>query len=195
MAFDFQTRPPVRLAQILADTEAAGFQMVSDARTGSLLRTLAATKPGGSFLELGTGTGAAGAWLLDGMDDNARLVSVDSDESFLSIARKNLGGDPRCRFVLEDGGAFIERQSPASFDLIFADTWAGKFTHLTQTLALLRPGALYVVDDLFPQPNWPPEHPSKVEAYLAALQARDDLHIATLDWGTGHIVAAKRPAQ
>ena len=31
--------------------------MASDELTGSLLCTLAATKPGGNFLELGTGTG------------------------------------------------------------------------------------------------------------------------------------------
>jgi predicted O-methyltransferase YrrM len=37
-----------------------GFTMASDAWTGALLRTLAAAKPGGSLLELGTGTGLKG---------------------------------------------------------------------------------------------------------------------------------------
>lgn len=38
-------------------TKESGFTMASDILTYSLLRTLATSKPGGKFLELGTGTG------------------------------------------------------------------------------------------------------------------------------------------
>src|SRR5262249_2767374 len=55
--------PPV-VDAILRDTREMGFSMASEPQTGSLLRTLAASKPGGRFLELGTGTGVATAWLL-----------------------------------------------------------------------------------------------------------------------------------
>src|SRR4051812_35440079 len=68
-------------------TEANGFNMPSEVLTCSLLKTLAATKPGGRFLELGTGTGLATTWILDGMDKNSTLVSLDNDESVLSIAK------------------------------------------------------------------------------------------------------------
>ena len=47
--------------------------MPSDPLTCTLLRTLAASKPGGQFLELGSGTGLSTAWLLDGMDARATL--------------------------------------------------------------------------------------------------------------------------
>ncbi len=50
------SQPPV-LNQILAQTEALGFDMASEPRTGALLRTLAASKPGGRFLELWIGLG------------------------------------------------------------------------------------------------------------------------------------------
>jgi predicted O-methyltransferase YrrM len=56
--------------------------MASEPLVGALLRSLAASKPGGRFLELGTGTGVATAWLLDGMDDRATLVSVDNDARY-----------------------------------------------------------------------------------------------------------------
>ena len=49
-------RPPVALARILKRTTDLRFEMASEDRTGALLRTLAASKPGGRFLELGTGT-------------------------------------------------------------------------------------------------------------------------------------------
>lgn len=50
--------------------------MGSDHLTGSLLRTLVASKPSGMVLELGTETGLATAWLLDGMDAQARLITA-----------------------------------------------------------------------------------------------------------------------
>lgn len=59
---------PVALNGIERDTAAVGFTMISEPRTGVLLRTFAASKPGGVFLELGTGTGASTAWILDGMN-------------------------------------------------------------------------------------------------------------------------------
>jgi predicted O-methyltransferase YrrM len=40
----------------------AGFDASSTAETGRLLETLAASKPGGAFLELGTGMGLGTAW-------------------------------------------------------------------------------------------------------------------------------------
>jgi len=58
---------PVALNGIERDTAAVGFTMISEHKTGALLRALAASKPGGAFLELGTGTGASTAWILDGM--------------------------------------------------------------------------------------------------------------------------------
>ena len=53
------------------DTEELGFTMASEPKTGALLAVLAASKPGGQFLELGTGTGLGTAWLLSGMDADA----------------------------------------------------------------------------------------------------------------------------
>jgi predicted O-methyltransferase YrrM len=47
---------PAVLAAIRADSDRIGFTMASEPQTGSLLRMLAASKRGGRFLELGTGT-------------------------------------------------------------------------------------------------------------------------------------------
>ncbi len=79
-----------------------------------------------------------------------------------------------------------------SYDLIFADTWPGKFTHLGEALDRLAPGGLYVVDDLLPQPNWPDGHGDKVGALLAQLDRRQDLHTTRLDWSTGIAIATRR---
>ncbi len=63
-------------------TKASGFTMASDIYTCSLLKTLAASKPRGRFLELGTGTGLSTSWILAGMDANATLDSIDNDARF-----------------------------------------------------------------------------------------------------------------
>ncbi len=53
----FPANTPMAIAPIMAATAELGFQMCSEPLTGSLLSTLAASKSGGKFLELGTGTG------------------------------------------------------------------------------------------------------------------------------------------
>lgn len=183
--------PPV-LAQIQADTVALGFSMASEPEVGALLRTLAASKPGGVVLELGTGTGLATAWLLAGMDAAARLITVDDDRAVVAVARRHLGDDPRTRFVVADAAVIFDALAPASVDLIFADTWAGKYTHLDAALRLLKPGGLYVIDDMLPQPNWPEGHAVKVAQLIADLAVRTDLVVAQLAWASGVIVATKR---
>src|SRR5215470_3052631 len=127
---------PTALDAILRETADLGFSMASEPQTGSLLRTLAASKPGGRFLELGTGTGVATAWLLAGMDQASRLETVDNDPAVVAIARRHLGSDPRVTFHLDDAAAFIKRQRADSYDFVFADAWPGKFSHLEQALAL-----------------------------------------------------------
>ncbi|MEH2236913.1 hypothetical protein [Nostoc sp.] len=76
---------PNVLKHIQAESEALNFRMASDSLTGSFLRTLAASKPAGMFLELGTGTGMSAAWLLNGMDQKCKLISVDQDDKVISF--------------------------------------------------------------------------------------------------------------
>jgi predicted O-methyltransferase YrrM len=159
--------------------------------TGCLLRTLVSSKPGGSFLELGTGTGAATAWILDGMDSRSRLVTVENDERLLSIARRHLGADPRVTFVPADGNVFLREAPRGSFDLVFADTWPGKYENLESALRLLKDGGLYVADDMDPQATWPAGHESKVAALLDDLTARRELQVTKLSWASGIVVATR----
>lgn len=184
--------PPAALPAIERETEALKFPMGSEAKTGCLLRTLAATKPGGAFLELGTGTGIGTAWLLAGMDQHARLTSIDNDATVMAVARHHLGQDPRVTFHTIDGAQFLATLRGQQFDFIFADTWPGKYDHRDEALSLLKPGGLYVIDDLLPQPSWPDGHAAKVSALIADLQRRADLLLTTLSWSSGLLVATKR---
>ena len=93
---------PQGYAAIASATRNVSFNMSSDIYTGSLLKTLVASKHSGRILELGTGTGLATSWIVSGMDENAVLVTVENNEVLLSIAQQNLK-DKRIEFVLEDG--------------------------------------------------------------------------------------------
>jgi predicted O-methyltransferase YrrM len=184
-------RPPAVLAAIEREARAIGFSLGAEPGTGALLRTLAVSKPGGAFLELGTGTGTSTAWLLDGMDGAATLLTVDSEPAHVEIARRHLGHDRRVTFHVGDGAAFLNEQRGRRFDLIFADTWPGKFDHLEKAIGLVRLGGLYVVDDLLPQPTWPPGHGPKVAHLIAELERDASLVVCKLSWSSGIIIAAK----
>ncbi|MEO7802701.1 MAG: class I SAM-dependent methyltransferase [Ginsengibacter sp.] len=173
-------------------TKTAGFTMASDVLTGSLLRTLAATKPSGKFLELGTGTGLSTSWILDGMDNDSTLISIDNDEAFLKIAKSFLGEDERAAFLLIDGEKWVEQNLDKKFDYIFADTWHGKYLLLNEVLAMLNKGGLYIIDDMLPQPNWPEGHDIKAIALLSMLQTKNDLFITPQAWSTGIVIAVKK---
>ncbi|SDK97198.1 Predicted O-methyltransferase YrrM [Catalinimonas alkaloidigena] len=187
-----RTNYPEQYLLIDQATKASGFTMASDVLTCSLLRTLAAAKPGGAFLELGTGTGLSTAWMLDGMDATATLVSVDNAPEFLSIAQRYLGHDPRVTFVESDGGEWLTQHARSKFDYIFADTWHGKYLMLDEALALLKPGGFYIIDDMLPQPNWPEGHAEKAAKLQTTLAERDDLYLTRQDWATGIVVAVKK---
>jgi predicted O-methyltransferase YrrM len=184
-------KPPAAVNAIERETAAVGFNMAGEPRNGALLRTLAASKPGGALLELGTGTGLSTAWILDGMDANATLITVDTDAKYVDIARRHLGRDRRVTFNVEDAATFLDKLHGRRFDLIFADTWPGKFDHLENALALLRIGGLYVIDDLLPQPNWPAEHAPKVPRLIAELEHDPRLSLCKLSWSSGIIVATR----
>jgi predicted O-methyltransferase YrrM len=91
MTQDINQPAPAAYKAIEEETKESGFTMASDIHTCSLLKTLAAAKPGSQFLELGTGTGLSTAWILAGMDQSSTLVSIDNDARFLEIAANHLG--------------------------------------------------------------------------------------------------------
>ncbi|WP_295128149.1 O-methyltransferase [uncultured Chitinophaga sp.] len=185
------TRYPAAYRTIDEATKQSGFTMASDVTTCSLLRTLAGLKPGGKFLELGTGTGLSAAWILDGMDASSTLISVDNDPTFLTIAQQHLT-DMRLELVQADGGEWITAHRDLQFDYIFADTWHGKYLMLDEALSMLAPGGLYIIDDMLPQTNWPDGHEEKALKLIKDLESRDDINITKQCWATGIIIASKK---
>jgi len=181
---------PVQYENIAEATKAIEFNMASDMQTGSLLKTLAASKISGRILELGTGTGLATSWIVDGMDERTKLITIENNTLLLDIARKALQ-DSRVEFVWADGYAWIQTYSGEKFDMVFADAMPGKYDLFEETIGLVKVGGFYIIDDMLPQPNWPEGHADKVERFIGELGKRNDILLTKLNWSTGIIIVTK----
>ena len=174
MDANIQDKPSV-YHELEVKCEKMGFSMPSDVHVGSLLRTLAASKPQANILELGTGASLSLSWMVDGMDRDTKLVTIDNDPEFSKIA--------------ED---WIKSYHGEKFDLIFADAWPGKYSQIEEILGLLKVGGLYAIDDMLPQPNWPEGHEKKAEGLIRYLEERKDFTLTKIRWSTGIVIAAKK---
>ena len=191
MMNDTPTHTPRAVTHIKEASQTLGFTMNCDDLTGNLLKTLAASKPGGRLLELGTGTGLSTVWIAEGMDKTSTLWTVELEEKYSQVAQQVLGDDKRIKFFVEDGTSFLEHHQSERFDFIFADTWPGKYWSLEVALNMVKSGGFYIVDDMIEQPNWPEGHAEKAKALLETLKHRTDFISSKLNWSTGLIICTK----
>ncbi len=136
------------------------------------------------------GAGLGTCWILAGMDAGSSLVSVENDPQVLAIAREEIGADPRLILIEADGADFLT-SCTERFDFIYADTWPGKYSHLNLALDLVKPGGIFLVDDMLPQPHWPAGHDAKVDELITRLEALPDFCVTKLGWSTGLILCVK----
>jgi predicted O-methyltransferase YrrM len=128
---------------------------------------------------------------MEGMGPGSSLTTVEIDRRLQAVAESVLGAE-RTTYVCADGAAWLESYDGPPFDLIFADTWPGKFTALDRALSLVAADGRYVVDDLRPQPTWPADHASALSALVSVLRAHPEFRIAEhLDVGSGVLVASR----
>jgi predicted O-methyltransferase YrrM len=181
---------PVQYESILDATRKLSFNMSSDLYTGSLLKTLVVSKLSGRILELGTGGGLATSWILEGMDKHSHLLTIENNRALIEIAQQQLP-DERIEFILGDGYEWLQNYNGEKFDVIFADAMPGKYDLFEETMALLKQGGFYIIDDMLPQPNWPEGHAARAEAFINELENRKDIVFTKLNWSTGIIIAVK----
>jgi len=94
-----------------------GFTMPSDLYIGTLLKTLITSKPKSNLLELGTGIGLSLSWMIDGMDVESKITSVDNDPKLIKIAEHFFGKDNRVEIICADGTEWIYLEGRKDFNL------------------------------------------------------------------------------
>jgi predicted O-methyltransferase YrrM len=119
--------------------------------TGAVLRLLAAAGSAKSVVEIGTGTGVSGLWLLRGMRADGVLTTIDADGEHQRIARRLFveAGYPAGRTRIIAGRALdvLPRLADGVYDLVFADADRTEVAACTEAaLRLLRRGGTLVLN-------------------------------------------------
>src|SRR6266516_2218121 len=132
-------------------TEVGGASPVSPA-VGATLRFIAAALNAKAVVEIGTGCGTSGIWLLRGMRRDAVLTSVDVEPEHQRLARRAFteAGFASNRFRLIGGKAsdVLPRLTDGGYDLVFCDADKQEYpAYLTAALRLLRPGGVVAFDN------------------------------------------------
>lgn len=119
---------------------------------GATLNFLAAVLQAKNIVEVGTGTGVSGLWLLRGMASGGVLTSVDLEAEHQRHARDafTAAGFAPQRFRLIAGSALdvLPRLTDAGYDLVFLDADKIEYgEYLDEALRLVRPGGVIAVDN------------------------------------------------
>jgi predicted O-methyltransferase YrrM len=122
---------------------------------GAALRFLAAAIAARAVVEIGTGCGSSGIWLLRGMRPGGVLTSVDTEPEYHRLARKSFGqagfAANQARLILGRALDVLPRLSDGAYDLVFCDADRANYPeYLTAGLRLLRPGGIVVFNDVLP---------------------------------------------
>jgi len=146
-AEDFVVEPPAIVAARQHSLE-LGIDPVS-AATGAQLAVLSAASSTHSILEIGTGAGVSGLWLLTGAPD-AVLTSIDIELDHQQVARTAFaaGGVPANRIRLITGRAaeVLPRMNDGAYDLVFVDADEGSvLDYVEHALRIARRGGLVLV--------------------------------------------------
>lgn len=115
--------------------------------TGAMLRFLATTLRARAVVEIGTGTGVSGQWLLRGMAGEGVLTSIDVEPEHQRAARSGFlaAGHSPSRLRLINGRALdvLPRLADGIYDLVFADAFVAEYPrYLCEAVRLLRPGGV-----------------------------------------------------
>lgn len=120
---------------------------------GAALRFLAAAIDARAVVEIGTGAGVSGLWLLRGMRRDGVLTTVDVEPEHQRAARQAFAeaGVPSGRTRLINGAALevLPRLTDGGYDLVFCDAVKTEYPeYLSEAMRLLRPGGVVAFDNM-----------------------------------------------
>lgn len=125
--------------------------MATQPGAGAALRFLASALRAKAVVEVGTGVGVSGLWLLRGMRSDGVLTSIDVEAEHQRLARLAFTEDgvPPSRVRLINGRALevLPRLADESYDLVVIDAVKAEYAeYLQEALRLLRRGGVVAFD-------------------------------------------------
>jgi predicted O-methyltransferase YrrM len=151
-AYAFEDEP---LLAARANADDIGGTVPVPPPTGAALRFLATAVGARAVVEIGTGCGSSGIWLLRGMRPGGVLTSVDTEPEYHRLARKAFAqagfAANQARLILGRAVEVLPRLSDGGYDLVFCDADQAAYPeYLTASLRLLRAGGIVVFNDVLP---------------------------------------------
>jgi predicted O-methyltransferase YrrM len=168
---------------------------------GAVLRFLAAVIEARAVVEVGTGAGVSGLWLLRGMRPDGILTTIDIEAEHQRLAREtfNDAGIPPQRARTIAGAALdvLPRLTDGHYDLVFCDGDKAEYAaYLKEALRLLRPGGIIAFDnalwhDRVADPAQRDEETTVIRELGKEIAGNDSLVPMLLPVGDGLLVAKK----
>lgn len=171
---------------------------------GAVLRFLAASINAKSVVEIGTGAGVSGIYLLRGMSPDGVLTSIDVEAEHQRVAKENYAAagfaPARARLITGRALDVLPRLTDGGYDLVFGDAAKGEYgDYLTEGLRLLRPGGILAFDNALWHgrvPDSSARDPETVAVRELLKTVRDDERLVPLllPSGDGLLAAVVRPS-
>jgi predicted O-methyltransferase YrrM len=169
---------------------------------GATLRFLAASISARTVVEVGSGCGVSGIWLLRGMRADGVLTSVDVEPEHQRLAKKAYAeagfASSRTRLIAGRALDVLPRLTDGAYDLVFCDAAKQEYPdYLAESLRLLRPGGIVAFDnalwhDRVADPTQRDPETLAVREVIRLVRDDDGLVPVLLPVGDGLLCALKR---
>ncbi|MGQ0775213.1 MAG: O-methyltransferase [Pseudonocardiales bacterium] len=170
---------------------------------GAALRFLASALTARAVVEVGTGAGTSGLWLLRGMAPEGVLTSIDVEPEHQRAARQAFteAGFRAARYRLIMGQALevLPRLTDSAYDLVFVDAAKLEYPrYLEAGVRLLRPGGVIAFDNTLwsgrvADPSFQDPSTAALREVAALVHADDSLVPLFLPIGDGLLLALRSP--
>ncbi|MEI8056489.1 MAG: O-methyltransferase [Actinomycetes bacterium] len=190
---------------VLADARARADEVGSapiGIGAGATLRLLAAAIDARAVVEVGTGTGVSGIWLLRGMHPGGVLTSVDIEAEHQRHAREVFAAEgiahSRTRLITGRALDVLPRLTDSAYDLMYVDGAKSEYAdYVSEAARLLRPGGILAVDnalwhDKVADPAQRDPDTIAIRGVVTSLRDDERWLPALLPVGDGLLVAVRR---
>ncbi|MFV2017626.1 O-methyltransferase [Micromonospora sp. LOL_023] len=189
----------LRTAHSLA--EEIGLRAVT-ADAGAALRLLAAAGSARAVVEIGTGTGVSGIWLLRGMRPDGVLTTIDVENEHQRMARRIFAeagfAASRTRIITGRALDVLPRLADSVYDMVFVDGDSAEIGAIVDAaLRLLRPGGILAVNGALAggrigDPAARDAETVTIREVVKAIREADEWVPALLPAGDGLLAAVRR---
>jgi len=177
-----------------------GVESVTEA-TGNQLAVIAGLTRAKSIVEVGTGAGVSGLWLLSASGDSV-LTTIDSEPEYQLAARENFKraeiAPSRIRVISGRASSVMANMAEAAYDLVFLDSDPTDLDEvLPLAIALAKPGGAIVLAhalwrDRVPNPTLREDETSAIRSAVQNFSDNEDFLASISLVGDGLLIVVKR---